>query len=78
MQGFSIHHLCRFPTYATSLKTAKLQSFILEKDDGINQGETYIYEFEINKRAGTYWYHVHTQRYRKTGLLGIGRSVDSQ
>lgn len=35
-----------------------------EKDDGhpknvISPGETYIYEFEIMNRAGTYWYHPH-------------------
>ncbi len=26
----------------------------------INRGETYVYEFEILNRAGTYWYHSHT------------------
>tara|TARA_R110002074_G_scaffold163654_1_gene323126 strand:- start:351 stop:2042 length:1692 start_codon:yes stop_codon:yes gene_type:complete len=35
-----------------------------EKDDGhpkdvIGNGETYIYEFEIMNRAGTYWFHPH-------------------
>jgi FtsP/CotA-like multicopper oxidase with cupredoxin domain len=25
----------------------------------IPQGETYIYEFEVRNRAGTYWYHPH-------------------
>jgi FtsP/CotA-like multicopper oxidase with cupredoxin domain len=25
----------------------------------IPQGETYVYEFEVNNRAGTYWYHPH-------------------
>ena len=25
----------------------------------IGRGETYIYEFEIHNRAGTYWYHPH-------------------
>jgi FtsP/CotA-like multicopper oxidase with cupredoxin domain len=35
-----------------------------EEDDGhpkdvIRNGETYIYEFEIMNRAGTYWFHPH-------------------
>lgn len=35
-----------------------------EKDDGhpkdvIGNGETYIYEYEVMNRAGTYWYHPH-------------------
>ncbi|CAL66312.1 multicopper oxidase family protein [Christiangramia forsetii] len=35
-----------------------------EKFDGhpkdvINNGETYVYEFEIMNRAGTYWFHPH-------------------
>ncbi len=25
----------------------------------IGQGKTYLYEFEVNNRAGTYWYHPH-------------------
>ncbi len=25
----------------------------------IPQGQTYLYEFEVNNRAGTYWYHPH-------------------
>lgn len=25
----------------------------------INPGQTYIYEFEVDNRAGTYWYHPH-------------------
>ncbi|MFT5195583.1 MAG: blue copper oxidase, partial [Candidatus Promineifilaceae bacterium] len=25
----------------------------------IESGETYVYEFEVNNRAGTYWYHPH-------------------
>ena len=28
--------------------------------DAIHTGETYVYEFEILNRAGTYWYHAHT------------------
>lgn len=32
----------------------------------INNGEEYIYEFEINNRAGTYWFHPHL--HGKTGL----------
>jgi len=35
-----------------------------EKDDGhpkdvIGNGDTYVYEFEIMNRAGTYWFHPH-------------------
>ncbi len=26
----------------------------------INTGQTYVYEFEVLNRAGTYWYHAHT------------------
>jgi suppressor of ftsI len=26
----------------------------------IDHGETFVYEFEILNRAGTYWYHAHT------------------
>lgn len=28
----------------------------------IGKGESYVYEFEVNNRAGTYWYHSHTHR----------------
>ncbi|MCH9698096.1 MAG: multicopper oxidase domain-containing protein [Gammaproteobacteria bacterium] len=34
--------------------------------DAIDTGETYVYEFEIRNRAGTYWYHAHTHDY--TGI----------
>jgi FtsP/CotA-like multicopper oxidase with cupredoxin domain len=27
--------------------------------DVIPQGQSYLYEFEVNNRAGTYWYHPH-------------------
>lgn len=27
--------------------------------DAIPRGETYVYEFEVRNRAGTYWYHPH-------------------
>jgi len=43
--------------------------------DVISQGETYLYEFEVKNRAGTYWYHPHPhgrtgpQVYR--GLAGL-------
>ncbi len=41
----------------------------------VNQGETYIYEFEILYRAGTYWYHAHTHsvtaRQVYSGLAGL-------
>lgn len=41
----------------------------------ISQGQSYLYEFEVNNRAGTYWYHPHPhgrtgpQVYR--GLAGL-------
>ena len=25
----------------------------------VGQGQSYLYEFEVNNRAGTYWYHPH-------------------
>lgn len=31
----------------------------------VSQGQSYLYEFEINNRAGTYWYHPHP--HRRTG-----------
>ena len=31
----------------------------------IDPGQTYMYEFEVNDRAGTYWYHPHP--HRRTG-----------
>lgn len=41
----------------------------------INQGERFIYEFEILNRAGTYWYHAHTHnltaRQVYSGLAGL-------
>jgi len=41
----------------------------------ISKGESYLYEYEVNNRAGTYWYHPHPhgktgpQVYR--GLAGL-------
>ncbi len=41
----------------------------------IPQGETYVYEFEVKNRAGTYWYHPHphgiTGRQVYYGLAGL-------
>jgi suppressor of ftsI len=41
----------------------------------INKGETYVYEFEVVNRAGTYWYHAHTHSYTGkqvyNGLAGL-------
>lgn len=41
----------------------------------INAGETFVYEFEVRNRAGTYWYHAHTHgRTAKqvySGLAGL-------
>lgn len=51
-----------------------------ERADGhpkyvIPQGETYVYEFEVMNRAGTYWYHPHphgiTGRQVYAGLAGF-------
>ena len=36
----------------------------------VPRGETYIYEFEIRNRAGTYWYHPHP--HGRTGLQVYG------
>ena len=48
----------------------------------INHGETYIYEFEILNRAGTYWYHAHTHsvtaRQVYSGLAGLFIVSDEQ
>ncbi len=48
----------------------------------INSGETYIYEFEILNRAGTYWYHAHTHsvtaRQVYSGLAGLFIVSDDQ
>lgn len=41
----------------------------------VNHGETYVYEFEILNRAGTYWYHAHTHgvtaKQVYSGLAGL-------
>ena len=48
----------------------------------INHGETYIYEFEILNRAGTYFYHSHahgvTARQVYSGLAGLLIVSDDQ
>ncbi|MGZ8193195.1 MAG: multicopper oxidase family protein [Methylobacter sp.] len=48
----------------------------------INQGETYVYEFEILNRAGTYFYHAHTHsvtaRQVYSGLAGLLTVSDDQ
>jgi suppressor of ftsI len=41
----------------------------------IDSGETFVYEFEILNRAGTYWYHAHTHsltaKHVYSGLAGF-------
>ena len=41
----------------------------------IANGETYVYEFEVLNRAGTYWYHAHTHgltaKHVYSGLAGL-------
>jgi len=48
----------------------------------INRGETYVYEFEILNRAGTYFYHAHTHgvtaRQVYSGLAGLLIVSDAQ
>ncbi|MFZ2404591.1 MAG: multicopper oxidase domain-containing protein, partial [Methylobacter sp.] len=48
----------------------------------VNRGETYIYEFEILNRAGTYFYHSHTHsvtaRQVYSGLAGLLIVSDDQ
>jgi blue copper oxidase len=48
----------------------------------IDRGETYVYEFEILNRAGTYFYHSHTHsvtaRQVYSGLAGLLMVTDDQ
>lgn len=48
----------------------------------INNGETYVYEFEILNRAGTYWYHSHahgvTAKQVYSGVAGFIIISDEQ
>jgi blue copper oxidase len=48
----------------------------------INRGESYVYEFEILNRAGTYFYHSHTHsvtaRQVYSGLAGLLTVTDDQ
>ncbi len=48
----------------------------------INEGESYVYEFEIRNRAGTYWYHAHTHSVTAkqvySGLAGLFIVSDEQ
>jgi FtsP/CotA-like multicopper oxidase with cupredoxin domain len=48
----------------------------------INHGETFVYEFEILNRAGTYWYHAHTHSVTAkqvySGLAGLILVSDKQ
>ena len=48
----------------------------------INHGETYVYEFEILNRAGTYWYHSHahgvTAKQVYSGMAGFFIVSDEQ
>jgi len=48
----------------------------------INHGETFVYEFEILNRAGTYWYHAHTHSVTAkqvySGLAGLIIVSDKQ
>ncbi len=48
----------------------------------IDNGETYVYEFEILNRAGTYWYHAHTHgltaKHVYSGLAGFFLISDNE
>jgi FtsP/CotA-like multicopper oxidase with cupredoxin domain len=48
----------------------------------INHGETFVYEFEVLNRAGTYWYHAHTHSVTAkqvySGLAGLIIVSDQQ
>jgi suppressor of ftsI len=48
----------------------------------INSGESFVYEFEVRNRAGTYWYHAHTHgvtaRQVYSGLAGLFIVSDAQ
>jgi CopA family copper-resistance protein len=37
--------------------------------DGINRGESYLYEFDV-RQAGTYWYHSHSGFQEQGGMYG--------
>ncbi len=43
--------------------------------DAIQSGQTYVYEFEVANRAGTYWYHPHPEPFTGgqviRGLAGL-------
>jgi FtsP/CotA-like multicopper oxidase with cupredoxin domain len=48
----------------------------------IDHGETFVYEFEILNRAGTYWYHAHTHsltaKHVYSGLAGFFLVSDNE
>ncbi len=48
----------------------------------IDKGERYVYEFEVENRAGTNWYHSHTHEITATqvyqGLMGLITVTDAQ
>lgn len=48
----------------------------------IDTGETYVYEFVVQNRAGTYWYHAHTHDYTGIqvyrGLAGLMLVCDDE
>ncbi|NOQ64801.1 MAG: multicopper oxidase domain-containing protein [Methyloprofundus sp.] len=48
----------------------------------IANGETFVYEFEVLNRAGTYWYHAHTHgltaKHVYSGLAGLFLVSDDQ
>lgn len=44
--------------------------------DAVSSGQTYQYNFEINQRAGTYWYHAHPDQFTaKQAYLGFAGLV---
>ncbi len=48
----------------------------------IEQGEEYVYEFEVKDRAGTYWFHPHPHEYTGpqvySGLAGLFIVTDNE
>lgn len=50
--------------------------------DAIGPGETYVYEFEVKNRAGTYWFHPHphgrTASQAYMGLAGLVLITDAE
>ncbi|SHM89995.1 hypothetical protein SAMN04488057_104288 [Cyclobacterium lianum] len=56
------------------------ERYDVHPQDVINSGETYIYEYEVMNRAGTYWFHPHgrTGPQVYNGLAGLLLVTDEE